>query len=48
MAWKAYSKMGRNLLWATVYNAFAIPAAAGVFYSLGFLLPPRLGRSSRL
>jgi Cu2+-exporting ATPase len=40
---RTYSKMRQNLLWATVYNAFAIPAAAGVFYSFGFLLPPALG-----
>ena len=26
-----YRKMGQNLLWATVYNLIAIPAAAGMF-----------------
>ncbi|BES81446.1 hypothetical protein PABY_10130 [Pyrodictium abyssi] len=36
-------KLNRNLIWATVYSAFAIPAAAGAFYGMGFLLPPALG-----
>ncbi|WFO76324.1 cadmium-translocating P-type ATPase [Desulfurococcaceae archaeon MEX13E-LK6-19] len=40
---KTYRKIKENLLWATGYNAFAIPAAAGVFYGFGFLLPPALG-----
>ena len=35
-----YGKMIQNLLWATGYNAFAIPLAAGVAYSLGVLLTP--------
>ncbi len=38
-----YSKMIQNLLWATGYNAVAIPLAAGVTYSLGFVLSPALG-----
>ena len=38
-----YSKMLQNLLWATGYNAFAIPLAAGVAYSLGVLLSPAMG-----
>ena len=38
-----YRKMLQNLIWATGYNVFAIPAAAGVFYSLGLLLSPALG-----
>ena len=40
---KTYSKMFRNLLWATGYNAFAIPLAAGVLYSYGILLSPAVG-----
>lgn len=36
-------KMVQNLAWATGYNAFAIPAAAGVFISLGIVLTPALG-----
>ena len=40
---KTYSKMKQNLLWATGYNAFAIPLAAGVLYSLGVLLTPAAG-----
>lgn len=38
-----YSKMWQNLLWATGYNAFAIPLAAGVLYSWGILLSPAMG-----
>lgn len=38
-----YRKMIQNLLWATGYNAVAIPLAAGVAYSAGFLLSPALG-----
>lgn len=38
-----YRKMVQNLLWATGYNAFAIPLAAGVLYSLGILLSPAMG-----
>jgi len=40
---KTYSKMFQNLVWATGYNAFAIPLAAGVLYSYGILLSPALG-----
>ncbi|MBO8183367.1 MAG: copper-translocating P-type ATPase [Archaeoglobus sp.] len=40
---KTYSKMRQNLLWATGYNAFAIPLAAGVLYNLGILLTPAAG-----
>jgi Cu2+-exporting ATPase len=35
-----YRKMVQNLAWATGYNAFAIPLAAGVLYKLGILLSP--------
>jgi Cu2+-exporting ATPase len=38
-----YSKMWQNLLWATGYNAFAIPLAAGLLYSWGILLSPAMG-----
>ncbi len=38
-----YRKMIQNLLWATGYNAFAIPLAAGALYSWGVLLTPALG-----
>lgn len=40
---KTYSKMFQNLLWATGYNAFAIPLAAGVLFSYGILLSPASG-----
>ncbi len=36
-------KMVQNLIWATAYNIIALPLAGGVFYSIGFLLPPALG-----
>jgi len=35
--------MIQNLVWATGYNAFAIPLAAGVLAPIGVLLPPALG-----
>ena len=38
-----YKKMVQNLIWATGYNAFAIPLAAGVLYSFGILLSPAMG-----
>ncbi len=38
-----YRKMVQNLVWATGYNAFAIPAAAGVLAPLGIVLSPALG-----
>jgi Cu2+-exporting ATPase len=38
-----YRKMIQNLIWATGYNAFAIPLAAGVLYQQGVLLSPAMG-----
>ncbi len=37
---RTYRKIVQNLLWATGYNAIALPLAAGVAYSIGILLPP--------
>ncbi len=38
-----YRKMVQNLWWAAGYNIVAIPLAAGVLASRGFLLPPAVG-----
>jgi Cu2+-exporting ATPase len=38
-----YGKMIQNLVWATGYNAFAIPLAGGAMYAWGVLLSPALG-----
>lgn len=38
-----YRKMLQNLGWATGYNVFAIPLAAGVLYGAGIVLAPALG-----
>tara|TARA_R110002072_G_scaffold166080_1_gene319306 strand:+ start:15219 stop:17240 length:2022 start_codon:yes stop_codon:yes gene_type:complete len=38
-----YKKMIQNLIWATGYNVVAIPLAAGVLYSAGFVLGPAIG-----
>ena len=38
-----YRKMIQNLAWATGYNTFAIPLAAGVLYKFGIILTPALG-----
>lgn len=38
-----YRKMVQNLVWATAYNSFAIPLAAGVLYSKGIVLGPAVG-----
>lgn len=40
---KTYRKMQQNLVWATGYNALAIPLAAGITSSLGFVLSPAIG-----
>ena len=38
-----YKKMVQNLAWATGYNFFAIPLAAGILYKWGILLGPAMG-----
>lgn len=38
-----YAKMIQNLVWATGYNALAIPVAAGVLAPWGFVLPMSIG-----
>ena len=43
LAKATYGKMKQNLLWATGYNIFAIPLAAGIFYNFGILLSPAVG-----
>ncbi len=43
LAKATYKKMVQNLVWATGYNAFAIPLAAGILYSYGILLSPAAG-----
>ena len=40
---KTYAKMLQNLIWATGYNTFAIPLAAGVLIGQGILLTPAMG-----
>jgi Cu2+-exporting ATPase len=35
--------MIQNLGWATGYNVIALPLAAGVLASVGFVLPPAIG-----
>ena len=43
LAKATYKKMVQNLIWATGYNAVAIPLAAGVLYNLGIVLSPASG-----
>lgn len=43
LARATYAKMIQNLAWATGYNIFAIPLAAGVLYGYGILLSPAVG-----
>src|SRR5699024_2893980 len=40
---KTYRKMVQNLWWATGYNIFAIPLAAGVLAPIGIVLSPAIG-----
>jgi Cu2+-exporting ATPase len=43
LARATYRKIVQNLLWATGYNAVAIPLAAGILYNSGILLYPAMG-----
>lgn len=43
LARNTYRKMVQNLLWATGYNAIALPLAAGVLYNFDIMLSPALG-----
>ena len=43
LAKRSYSKMIQNLWWGAGYNILAIPLAAGVLNSLGFVLSPAIG-----
>jgi Cu2+-exporting ATPase len=43
LARATYRKMIQNLVWATGYNAFAIPLAAGVLSAYGIVLSPAMG-----
>ncbi len=43
LARATYRKMVQNLVWATGYNAIAIPLAAGVLYKSGVLVSPAIG-----
>jgi len=43
LARATYRKMLQNLAWATGYNVFAIPLAAGALYGWGVVLSPALG-----
>jgi Cu2+-exporting ATPase len=40
---KTYAKLVQNLVWATGYNTFAIPLAAGILIGYGILLTPAMG-----
>ena len=43
LARSTYGKIVQNLVWATGYNAFAIPLAAGVATAWGVVLTPAFG-----
>lgn len=38
-----YTKMIQNLIWATGYNAIALPLAAGILYKQGIVISPAVG-----
>jgi P-type Cu2+ transporter len=38
-----YGKIVQNLIWATAYNAVAIPMAAGITFGTGFMMTPAVG-----
>lgn len=40
---RTYNKLVQNLIWATGYNIFAIPLAAGVLAPWGIILNPAIG-----
>ena len=40
---KTYKKMVQNLWWASGYNIFALPLAAGVLYNAGIVIEPAVG-----
>jgi len=43
LAKATYRKMVQNLVWATGYNLFAIPLAAGALFMYGIVLSPAMG-----
>ena len=43
LAKATYRKIVQNLIWATGYNAIALPLAAGVLYNQGIIISPALG-----
>lgn len=38
-----YKKTVQNLIWATAYNAIALPLAAGILYNQGIIVRPEIG-----
>ncbi len=43
LARSTFRKMQENLAWATGYNTFALPLAAGILYNWGVVLTPAMG-----
>ncbi len=43
LARKTFRKMQENLVWASGYNTFALPLAAGILYNFGIVLSPAVG-----